>query len=813
MSNQTEELLKTGTDFQKIINTLLNYKKVYIICVGIAVLLALLINMFSAPKYGNSTTIYYSDQDNNNNLLSSRNSMEGLSFLNTQSDIENELQLITSFTLIREVLLRLNYHVSYYRDYQSYPKKIFKGNVNHLEEIHSNLPFKIKVDKSHPQVVYSLFKIKIIDKERYVLTSEGENLPLFNYIDNQQLNRIDAYAIHDTLFFNERLQHPYFSFEVSSTEALAPYTFGNEYYFRLFDINHLASSYQKRLSAELVSPQATLIKISLTGGNIEKITDFLNELTDIYLDFNVEKKNKIAMSTIDFIDGQIAEISDSLSKAGDKLENFRSANKVMDLSFQGQEFFRLMNDLETEKAQIDVQVRYYTYLKEYFSKETDMSKLRAPSTMNIVDPVLSELITNLLALNAEKTRIRGNDSKENLFMEDLNRQMQNLLASISENVENNLNTLSIDLNEVNYRINKISGQISNMPKTELQLKGIERNFEINDEIYTYLLQKRAESQIVRASNFPDYEVIDPARVLSYNPIGPKKKMNLAVAIFLGIFLPYTFLTLKDLLNNKISKHEDIEALCSLPILGNIFHNDSNVVNVMKNAADSAVAESFRSLQMNFEFLSKGKEQNVIVVSSSLSGEGKSFLAINMANTMASFGKKTVLIEFDLRRPSLSKSLKLNSQIGTTSFLINKSLLEDIVIKTEDPNFDIITAGPIPPNPSVLIASEKTKELIDLLLNYYDIVLIDSAPVGIVPETLFLMKYANINVIITRYNSTLKNIFQNTMKNLKKNEIENVAIVMNDVNIRNQSYKYYYDKKYHQGAKKNKSFSFPKFKRS
>jgi capsular exopolysaccharide synthesis family protein len=813
MENQTDKVLKTGTDIQKIFDTFLNYKRVYIVCVGIALALAVTKNMLSRPTYSNSTTIYFSEQDNSN-LLSSRDAMEGLRFLSTQSDIENELELLKSFTLIREVLLRLNYHVSYYRDYQSFPKSYLKGKDKYLEEIHSNLPFKINVDKSHPQVVYSLFKIKILDNKRYILSSKGENLPLFNYIDNKQLNRIDAYSIHDTLYFNERLQHPYFSFEVSSTEALKSYNYGKEYYFKFFDINHLTADYQQRLRPELVSPQATLIKISLLGGNIEKVTDFLNELTSIYLDVNVDKKNKIALSTISFIDGQISEISDSLVKAEDNLRNFRASNQVMDLSFQGQEFFRLMNDLDTEKAQIEVQIRYYNYLKEYFSKEEDITNLMAPSTMNIVDPVLTELIANLLELNAERNRIVDGNSRENLFLEDLNRQVENVLASISENVENNLNTLNISLNEIDYRINKLSTQISNMPKTELQLRGIEREFEINDEIYTFLLQKRAESQIVRASNFPDYEVIDPARVLSYNPVGPNKKVNLAIALVLGIFLPYTFLTLKDLLNNKVSKHEDIESLVNVPILGNIFHNDSKAVNVMRNAADSAVAESFRSLQMNFDFFTKGTEQSVIVVSSSMSGEGKSFTTINMANTFAQFGKKTVLLEYDLRRPSISKSLKLNSQIGTTSYLINKSLLEDIVINTDDPNLDIITAGPIPPNPSVLIASDKTKDLIDLLLNYYDVVLIDSAPVGVVPETLFLMKQAHINILISRYNKTQKNVFQHTVKSLQKNNIENIAVVMNDVNVRSQTYKYYYDKNYyHPGAKKKKRIKVPKLKKS
>lgn len=804
MEKRSEDILKTGTDFQKIIDTLLNYKKVYLVTVGIFLFFAVLMNMLAKPIYRNSTTIYFSEQDRTN-LLSGPDVLQGFSFMGNQTDMENQLELFNSFGLVREALMRLNYQVSYYRKYSSFPKKYLGGNTKYLEDVHTNLPFKVTLDKSHPQVVYSLFEVKILDEKRYVLTSKSEAKPLFNYIDNKQLNLIEGYVIRDTLKFNERLQHPYFSFEISSTQALTPQSYGKVFYFQMNNLNHLTAEYQQKMRAELVKPQATLIRISLTGGNIEKISDFLNELTNLYLDVNVEKKNKVALSTIDFIDGQIADISDSLVKAEANLRNFRSSNQVMDLSFQGQEVLRMLNELESQKAQTEVQIRYYEYLKTYVVKSQDISRLKTPSTMNIVDPVLTELISNLLTLNAERTRLLDDKTNNNIFLEDIDRQIRGTLESISDNVENSLNTLKISLNEIEYRINKLSAQISGMPRTELQLKGIEREFEINDEIYTFLLQKRAESQIIRASNFPDYEIVDPARVLSYNPIGPKKKINLVIAIIMGIFLPYTFLTLRDMLNNRISRHEDIESISDIPILGNIYHNDTGLPNVMRNAADSAVAESFRSLYMNFDFFIKGRDQNIIVVTSSLSGEGKTFTAINLAGTIASFGKKTILIEYDLRRPSISKTLKLNSQIGTTSYLINKSLIEDLIIKTDDPNLDIITAGPVPPNPSVLIASEKTKELIQLLLNYYDNVIVDSAPVGIVPETLFLMKMANINILIARYNKSVKTVFRNTVKNLKRNEIENLTAVINDIDINSQSYKHYYDKKYyHPGANAKKA---------
>ncbi|NJK84908.1 MAG: hypothetical protein HC906_01935 [Bacteroidales bacterium] len=232
----------------------------------------------------------------------------------------------------------------------------------------------------------------------------------------------------------------------------------------------------------------------------------------------------MAMSTVDFIDSQISEISDSLSSAENQLRNFRSTNQVMDLSYQGQQSFQKLNELETERARLNAQKQYFAYLKNYLESSDDVSNLSAPSSINVVDPILTNLITQMIQYDSERASLlKNNANTQNIYLSDLNLRIENLKKTIKENVNNTLNTINIAINETNYRISNLSSQISQMPKTELQLRGIERNFKLNDAIYTFLLEKRSEAQIARASSMPDYEIIDNARMVAAYPISPKNQ--------------------------------------------------------------------------------------------------------------------------------------------------------------------------------------------------------------------------------------------------------------------------------------------------
>jgi capsular exopolysaccharide synthesis family protein len=520
----------------------------------------------------------------------------------------------------------------------------------------------------------------------------------------------------------------------------------------------------------------------------------------------------MAMSTVDFIDSQISDVSDSLSRAESVLKSFKSSNSIMDLSFQGQEAFTKLNTLETEKANLQSQRRYYVYLRDYLANNENVSDLAAPSSMNVADPLLTTLITKMLELNAQRVSlIRDQINTQNLYLTDINLQIDNLKKTLKENVNNSLNTLVIAINEVDYRISRLSGQISQMPKTELQLKTIERKFKLNDEVYTFLLQKRSEAQIAKAASMPDYEVVDAARLAVSGLVSPRGTLNYAIAFFLALLMPTVIVLGRDFLNNKLSEAEEIEYLTRYPIMGKIFHNAHRSKQIVNDYPNSSVTESFRALRTNFQFFSEGGKRQVLLLTSSTSGEGKTFCSLNLATVFALNGHRTVLLEFDLRRPKIHQEFGSSNIIGITSYLIDKANIEDIIVPTHIENLDLISAGPAAPNPAELINSERTAELIEKLKEIYDFIIIDSAPAGILTETLLLMKYADLNIFVARMEKTVRDVFRNALRTVENNKFENVSILINDLNVKRDAHKYGYDNKYYTDDRKKGMFSWLKRK--
>ncbi len=799
----TDNTLNSNINYKKIFQKLLSYKKTYFMFIIICLIGAVAVNKFSTPKYKNYSIIRINE--NSGSLLNTSNDfMQGLRLFESNNKIEDEIEIISSFTLVKKVINNLDLKASYFTFNNTVINNfLFNTPVCQKAELYKYTPIKVIVDPSVPQATYLNFKINILNEKEFLLETTGSDIYLFNYIDDEIVSFVPNIYYKNRYEFGDEIKTQYFNFRIIKTDYFDPnYTKDNNLYFYLNNINWLTSEYQQNLNSEPASQLSTLLKVTLKGTDKDRITDFLNVLMSSYMERNLENKNRIALSTVDFIDTQISDIADSLSYAETRLRNFRTSHSVMDLSFQGQQIFEKLSDLETEKANLQQQRRYYAYLKNYLDNTTDVSDLLSPSSMNVVDPILTNLITQLITFHSERVRLVKNiTNTQNLYLADINLKIENILKTIRENVNNTVNTLSVSLNEINYRISSLSSQISQMPKTELQLKGIERKFKLNDAIYTFLLQKRSEAQIARASSMPDYEIIDPARISVTGLVSPKKNLNYIIALFLGLFLPTAVIMLRDFLNNKITDPEEIEFATKFPIIGKVFHSFRRTSMVVNDYPNSSVTESFRGIRTNFEFFSDGGRKQVLLVTSATSGEGKTFCSINLATVFALNGHRTVLLEFDLRRPKIHTEFGSSNMIGINSYLIDKAVIEDIIMPTHIENLDLISAGPAAPNPAELISSERTGEFIDRLKEMYDYIIIDSAPAGIIAETFILMKHTDINIFVVRMNKTVRDAFLNTSKAFENNRFSNVSVLINDISIKRESYKYGYDNKYYTDDRK------------
>jgi len=721
----------------------------------------------STPKFRNSLTLLLTSQRQKQQNYSDMVQFEKF---DVQSNIEDELGVINSFPVLNKTVKELNLEVSYYSKRGLITSELFK-----------NSPIMVMIDPEYSQPVGLIFEVEIISNDRFkISTSSKKDIDLINYARNEITNSIKGFEFNREFNFGDEIQINDIKFKILLNGNFNSESINNtKLYFKFNDLEQLTYNYQNALKINRASIQSSLVTLEFTGGNPLLVTDFLNKLADVYLDRNLDKKNQIANKTIQFIEGQISEVADSLGLTSNKLKDFRTKNNVMDINYLSQSVNTQMNELGNQKAVLMVKKKYYDYIKVYFEANKELTDLLAPSALGVEDPQLTSLINQLTTLNAERSLYLDNKSFKNPNLPILNAKINKLKETIIENIDYIVNTSNITINDIDARIAKLKQQVENLPTIEKQLQIMQRDFTLNDAIYTFLLTKRSESQIAMASNSPDYEVITYASISVANQVSPNKKIIFLASFFLGILAPIGIIFLMSSFDDSIKDRWDIDKITRFPHLGSIGRNDSNTFLPIFDYPKSHISETFRSVRTSLQFLKKGQSKQKILITSSMSGEGKSFIAMNLASAFSYYGKKTLLIEFDLRNPKISAYMGLENIPGLSSYLINDARLEEVIQKTSMKNLDVIPAGKIPPNPVELIASDTTKNMMEILQSIYDFIIIDSPPIGVVTDSYLLMEYSDVNIVAVRLNYTDNKHFSSLMKDLEQKEISNISILVND----------------------------------
>ena len=762
----------------------LSLKYFYLICVFLCFVAAFLYNTYSHPVYEANASIS-PIENKTSSLLSSNELFSGLESLQSLNSIENDINNLKSYELVHSTVTGMNLEVSYFTE-----KQIF---FRQTKEIYGSSPFIVNIDKTHIQPIEVKIYITYLDDSSYRLTASQKKVSMYNYLDNDIVIKDIPFQIDTICTFNETLINSKFKFSVTldksrSFDKSKP---ENLYYFTFHHLDYLAKGYLGKMKVEKVSPLSSIISVRFTGKSRSKTITFINRFLNAYLEGNLAKKNQMAVSTVKFIDSQISEISDSLNMSESELRNYRSANQVMDLSFQGQRIYDQLSQIEAERANLQVQERYYNYVINYFKANQDMEGVVPPSAMNVNDPFISQLISELHSLNAQRSSITsGSSTEKNIFLGQIDNKIRLQKQVIIENFTNNLNTLTLTLNELNYRENKLSRDISKLPRTEMNMVSMERKFSLDDAIYTYLLQKSFEAAISLASNYPDYEILEPAREITSKIISPKSTINYMLALFFAFLIPTMFIVIRDFFDDKIRSINDVEFLLHRSVLSVIYSNRQKSEAVVTEYPKSAISESFRNLRSSLFLKSDHEQSKVILITSSQPQDGKSFISFNLASSIASVGYKTILIDCDLRRPTLHTKIKEDNSYGLTNYMIKKASPDDIIRKSYIENLDFIAAGPIVPNPSELLESGVLDDLLSFLIARYKYIIIDTTPVGIVADATLMMKYASKILMIIRNNYTRKDIFNNVVSNLKTNKYNNYDIIFNDLNLHKSSYRHY-----------------------
>ncbi len=753
--NEQQFLGQEPFDVKKYIFKIISNWYWFFLAVIVAVGIAYFKNRYANPVYSVGCSILV--KDNEKSSLYRDEIIDAFDLFKKGKNIPNEMGVLRSYDLTRKTLEELDFSVNYYG----------MGRIRNPELYRPY--FKVIADTSKSQIY---------------------NFPIYLTRVNDSIVNIEIETdqkIKKTLKLGEKYEDEYFSFWV--TERYPDQSIMSEgsdryekYFFYFNDINSLTNSYRSRISMGLAHKDGSILNLYIAGYIAQKEVDYLNKLSEVYIRSGLEEKNMIATKAIEFIDNQISNIMDSLSIVENRLLNFRTNNKIINLSQEGTSLFQKMDKLQADKALLIIQSRYYNYLYDYLNSKDDLSQFVAPAVASIEDPLLRNLIVQLNGYYIERSTLNYSSKKENPALDLINLKIKNTKSALIENVQNLIKNNQLSQDEIEKRITRLDMDVQKLPVNERKLINIQKKFDINNEVYTYLLQKRAEAGIMRASNIPDVKVLDLARTENAVLISPKSSLNYSIAFIIGLVIPLIIIIIIDYLNDKILDRKDIEKHTKARILGVIGHNTKLTELVVIDNPKSSITESFRAIKTNMQYALGDKPSSIISVTSTISGEGKSFCSINLACIYAMTNKKTLLVGLDLRKPKVHREFNLDNSIGVSTYLVGQHNMEEIIFSSHVSNLFIAPAGKEPPNPAQLLETSRMTDFFEYIKSRFEVIIIDTPPIALVSDALFFSRFTDANIFVVRQNYSHKNVLSIINELNENTKISGFSIVINDVRV-------------------------------
>lgn len=589
--------------------------------------------------------------------------------------------------------------------------------------------------------------------------------------------------------YGEPLESSFFFITVNKTPLFYN---GCKLSFSFFEKEQLAMNYSSSLAFDFVLTGSSVVKCTVTGHVPERDQDFLNGLCDEFLADNLARKNDAAIKTIDFIDEQLLNLSDSIKISEGRLNNYKASNFVSSTA-GGQMLVTKYNTITAKMSEMRLKESYLKYLSNYLINNVEDGSLMAPTSLGISD---GGSLTGLVTKYTE-TQIKRNEvgEKSPLYAK-YNRELDTYKIQINEVLKNIKVEMDIQNADLNSQLNEVEAAMQEQPYKEQQFQNIQRKFKLNDDYYSFLIQKRADAQIQKASNSPDNIILERARFSTLTN-GSEKGKTYSTNLLIGLLIPLGIIILKELLVPFIRTEKEIATLSEGRgvLVGVIRHTNSKSPVIIDRHPKSSVAESYRVLRTQVEYAVHRKENIVLMLTSTQSGDGKTYISANMAGVYAVTGKKTLLIDLDMRKPSVQSLLNTDNNKGISDYLIGSVTLEQALTRDSRYKFDILTVGTIPPSPNELLKSDKMKELMEYLKREYCYIVIDTSPIGLVADAFNVMEFTDMIIYSVRCGKTNKKLFKNTVNNLFQNGVTNIRYVFNDVNFHKLEYSRYYSNYY------------------
>ena len=687
--------------------------------------------------------------------------MDRSNIFNSGVNLENDILRLRSKNLAREALKKLHFDVEYFA----------KTNIKDIE-LYDRSPIRVDVDWGHLQVTDTQVELQILSDENFKLLPYTESILDINSAQASG----DESIYNKTYTFGQEVETGRSKFTV---HLVNPGRVGDIVIFQLKNPSYLEEYWAKAIRVNLENDFSSVLRITTTTKVVEKGRDYINSLMESYINYDLNEKNKIQENTIAFIEEQLGFLEDSLKQKERELQEFKVENKLLDVSAEFSNILTKMNTLDEKSAELDYQLNYFEQIRRYMEmKSKDFSDVIAPSVIGVPDPLLNGLSQTLVTLSQDRRKLLATVNENHPEVVKIDVQMEKVQDALFENVVNLIENTQKQKQSITREIRSYDAQFATLPESESKYTGIFREFKLRESLYTYLLEKRAEAGIARASNVSDNAILDAAKRGTL--VFPKKQQNYALAIALGLLLPFGFIVVRDMFDDTIKDQRDLKKHFMIPQLGVIGYSQKETNKVVLEHPKSAVAESFRSLRSAITYLASGKNTKRILVTSSVSGEGKTFTSLNLASAMALGSKRTVVVGGDLRRPKLAQYFNQSDKVGLSTYLIGKVEAPEIVMKSDNENLYFVPSGVIPPNPAELLQTQRLKDFLDYLDQNFDVIIFDTPPMGLVSETIDLMRLFDINLYVVRQNYTNKDhlVMINDLFNNK--QVKNVYGVFNGI---------------------------------
>lgn len=736
---------ESGFDIMEWASYFLNNWYLFVIGIIVSLGLAYIENRSWLPSFQTEGRVIIDENHSNGN--SSEALMQGFGIQSGYKNVKNQVIMLGSNDLVSKVVDSLPFlKVDY----------ISKGSFK-TRNLYKTTPIIIQADYIAPEAYGVLFKIKLRSNGTYTISVDENNLFSKFQIDGR---------------YGKAIQHNLFFLTINNIDR---YMGNTEMYFKFRTKESLISDFASRLNFGYVTEGSSVLKIALVSDTPDRDIDFINKLCDTFLADNLSRKNDAATKTINFINEQLGLVSKSLTTSEGEMTNFRQTNKIVDVSSHTSDLLSKATKFDSQKAELKLRETYLDYLTKYLKTNFADGAIIAPSSLGLNEPMLMTFVQQI----NELYNLRSEVTEANPIYQKYSKQIETSKLTVLEVVKSMRASLNIEKNDFQTRLAAVNKEIEELPKKELEMVAIERKYKMDDNYYTFFLQKRAESEILKASNTPDNDILDKARIVSITNSDKRSKTTMIFLLF-GILIPTFIVILMELLNNTVHSTKDVEKNSSFQLIGAVRHTKSTDPLIVSKNPRSAYTEMFRIIRTRIEFIVQRKTNIVVMTTSTESGDGKTYFSINLASVYAMASKKTILIDMDIRKPSVNQRFNIIHPLGITNYLVGQCTLDEIILKLPKVDFDILPAGSIPPNPGELIRSDKLGKMFEELRKRYDFIIVDSSPIGMVTDAYSLAQHSDVNLFVVRNGKTNKTFFKKLCAQLKLDNIPQLYTVLNDV---------------------------------